>query len=62
VEFVPRKTAIEIPVSEKGLQQIGVLQESLPQKAAVAEDHDRVVRQSMVPVKQVHHLFGGLVH
>ena len=62
MKFLSREAAIEISFSQKRLQQVGILDQCLAQEAAVAEDHDCVVRQEVVAVELPHHLARGLAH
>ncbi len=59
VKFFLGKTAVKIPLPQKGRQQIRILDQRVPQKPAVAKDHDGVVRQKIMLIEQPHH-FGRL--
>ena len=51
MELLAGKTAVEVFFAQKGLQKIGVLDESFAQKAAVAKDNERVVCEKIVSIE-----------
>ena len=59
VKFFLGKAAVKIFLSQKRRQQVGILDQCLAQKPAVAENHNGVVRQKMMLFQQAHN-FGRL--
>ena len=52
MKFFLGKTAVKIPFPQKGRQQVRILDQRVPQKSAVAKDHDGVMRQKIMLVEQ----------